>query len=151
MPMRGAMPTWALIPFATTPAYVGYWYLFGAPLRFSSSSFGAAKELGRLVWHDHPMAPWGLSLWVISAWLVVGIWLHRDAAHDARGGLPVWRSLVLAFALVFGGAFAVFWGAVGALQAVRDPSAAPTGAGWMSLVAFVYALAAVRVAFGRVR
>lgn len=148
-PLRGEMPTWALVPFATAPAYVGYWYLFGPALRFSSPTFGAAKEVGALLWASHPMAPWGIALWVIAAWITVGIFAHRGAAHLPAGMSPPWRILLLALGLVAGGAFTVWWGTVGTLQAARNPAAAPTGAGWLSVVAFAYFLAAVRVASGR--
>lgn len=142
MQIRGAMPTWALIPFATSPSYIGLWYLLGAPQRFSSPTFGAAKSLA-------PMQVWGLILVSVGAWIWAEIWLHRDAAHDQHGHLSTPRTLVLAFGLIFGCAFASWWGVVGTVQALRDPAATPTGIGWLSLVAFAYLLAALRVASGR--
>lgn len=142
MPLQGAMPTWALIPFATSPTYVGAWYALGDPTRFSSPTFGAAKTLA-------PMPVWGALLLTIAAWLWVAIWLHRDAAHDQHGRLSPARTLTLAFALIAGCAFAVWWAVVGTVQAYLDPTATPTGLGWFSLVAFVYLLAAIRVASGR--
>lgn len=142
MPLRGAMPTWALTPFAMSPTYIGLWYTFGSERRFSSPTFGAAKQLA-------PMPVWGIILLTIAAWIWIGIALHRDAAHDPRGRLATWRTLFLALGLVNAGAFAAWWAAVGSFQAARDPSATPTGIGWLGLVAFVYLLAALRIASGR--
>jgi hypothetical protein len=154
MPLRGAMPTWALTPFAMSPSYIGLWYTFGDTQRFSSPTFGAAKIVGRqiadaLSLQLQPMQVWGVLLLAVAVCLWVGIWLHRDAAHDNRGRLPTSRTLFLALALVAGGMFAAWWATVGAVQAYRNPAATPTGIGWLGLVSFSYVLAAVRVASGR--
>lgn len=148
------MPTWALTPFAASPTYIGTWYLLGDPNRFSSPTFGAAKLLGRSIADRtglplQPMQVWGVILLAIAIWLWTGIVLHRDAAHDTRGRLSTARTLTMALALVAGGIFAAWWATVGAVQAYRDPSATPTGIGWLGLVCFAYILAAFRVASGR--
>lgn len=142
MPLRGAMPTWALTPFAMSPTYIGAWYAFGSEQRFSSPTFGAAKQLA-------PMHVWGIVLLSIAAVLWVGVFVHRDGAHDAAGRLATWRTLALAIALVAGAVFAAWWAVVGSFQAARNPAATPTGIGWLGLVSFVYLLAAFRVASGR--
>lgn len=154
MPLRGAMPTWALTPFAMSPTYIGTWYLLGDEQRFSSPTFGAAKQVGQLIADGfnlplQPMQVWGVMLLTIAACLWASIWGHRAAAHDGRGRLSTERTLFLALSLVAGGSFAAWWAAVGSFQAARDPSATPTGIGWLGLVSFSYILAALRVASGR--
>jgi hypothetical protein len=81
------MPTWALVPFAMSPTYIGLWYAFGSDRRFSSPTFGAAKQM-------FPMPVWGAVLLTIAFWLWVAIFLHREEAYDARGSITTWRTLL---------------------------------------------------------
>jgi hypothetical protein len=110
-----------LIPFAVLAGWIGCAYVFGDPVRTSTPSFAAARELA-------PMPVWGVMFLIGAATLAVAIVVHDDR-------LPRW-------ALAIGGVIYIWWGLLFLLTVLRDERASLNAPALYGFIAFIHFLAA---------
>ena len=118
MPSTKAVQVALIAPFAALPTYVGSWYVWGDPARFSSPAFDAAKKLA-------PMGTWGAVSLALAAAVLVGMAI-RWRSGDAH---------FLAVALTLAGTYYAFWAIVSAANAAQTATASPTAAVFIALAA----------------
>lgn len=110
-----------LIPFAVLAGWIGCAYTLGAPVRTSTPSFAAARDLA-------PMQLWG-GMFLVGALVLALAMFTRDDR------IPRWS-------LAIGGVIYLWWGLLFLLTVLRDERASLTAPALYGFIAFIHFLAA---------
>lgn len=110
-----------LIPFIALAGWIGCGYVLGAPVRTSTPSFAAARDLA-------PMPAWGAMFLLGAAALTVAAFVRDDR-------VPRWS-------LAIGAVIYAWWGLLFLLTVVRDERASLNAPALYAFIAFIHVLAA---------